>query len=45
MVSGRRAVAHTVQPFAARRSAVARPMPVEQPVIKAVRADAIAARA
>src|SRR5262245_57625222 len=32
--SGLRAVAYTVQPFSARYSAVARPMPVEHPVIR-----------
>ena len=33
-LSGRRALAYTVMPARARRSAVARPMPVEQPVIR-----------
>ena len=36
-VSGLRAVAYTVQPEAARRSAVARPMPDEQPVTSTAR--------
>src|SRR4051812_33259065 len=38
-VSGRRAVAYTVWPLAARCSAVARPMPVEQPVMRTARED------
>ena len=33
-VSGRRAVAYTVQPSLTRRSAVASPMPDEHPVIR-----------